>query len=654
MCGIAGLFDPSASLGSEALAQAGRAMTLSLRHRGPDANDVWIDEAAGVLFAHTRLAVVDLSPAGAQPMVSADGRWVIIYNGEVYETEGIRRDLAGAGHAFRGHSDTEVILESIARFGLGATLPRLVGMFAFALWDRQRRCLTLARDRLGIKPLYWGRAGKGFVFGSELKALRGHPHFRPAIDRRALSAYFRFGYVPAPHSIFAGIHKLPPGHTLEISAEFSAGAEPSPAPYWSARAAAAAGAARPLELNDREAADQLEVLLKRAVGSCMLADVPLGAFLSGGIDSSTVVALMQAQSSRPVKTFSIGFREQGYDEAADAKRVAAHLGTEHREFYVGPADALGVVPKLAEMYDEPFADSSQIPTHLVSALARGFVTVALSGDGGDEVFAGYQRYAWADLIARASRPLPLGLRRMAARALNSIAPERWNRLAELLPRGLLPAHLGDKMRKFADILPEPGDQAIYRRLVSNWENPKALLPGVEEADSVLSDAGLSREVGGFVERMQLLDTLSYLPDDILAKVDRASMAVSLEARVPLLDHRLIEFAFALPRRQRVRGGVSKWLLRQVLHRYVPPHLVERPKQGFAMPVGAWLKRELRDWAEDLLSPQSLGQTGIGGADLVRARWAEHIEGRRHWEAQLWVILQYQAWARRWMAGAGAA
>jgi asparagine synthase (glutamine-hydrolysing) len=646
MCGIAGLIDFSAKLAQEPLAQIGRAMTGALRHRGPDDHGVWADAEAGVMLAHTRLSVVDLSPAGAQPMASVDGRWVILYNGEVYETEALKRDVEAAGHAFRGHSDTEIILESIARFGLDATLPRLVGMFAFALWDRQRRVLSLARDRVGIKPLYWGRAGGGYVFASELKALHHYPAFRPAIDQGALAAYFRFGYVPAPRSIFAGIAKVAPGRVVEISAN----GEPTHRAFWSARAVAAQGAAHPLNLSDDEATEQLDELLRRAVRSRMIADVPLGAFLSGGIDSSTVVAMMQAQSARPVATFSIGFREQGFDEAADAKRVAAHLGTEHREFYVGPADALAVVPKLAEMYDEPFADSSQIPTHLVSALARKHVTVALSGDGGDEVFGGYQRYAWADRIWRGAKPFPVSLRRGLARALQMIKPDHWNRLAELAPRGFLPAHLGDKVRKVSEILPLGSDADVYRRLVSQWEDPGALLPGVAEPEGILADATLANDVGGFVERMQLLDTLTYLPDDILTKVDRASMAVSLEARVPLLDHRLIGFAFALPRRFRVRGATSKWLLRRVLHRYVPAHLVERPKQGFAMPVGQWLKGDLRDWAEDLLSPASLAATGIGGADLVRERWAEHVSGRRHWEAQLWVILQYQAWHRRWMGG----
>jgi len=627
VCGLAGFIDLNQSSAPDDMRRVAASMAAALHHRGPDDQGTWVDEAAGIALAHTRLSVVDLSPAGHQPMVSADGRLVIIYNGEVYETDSLRRELEAAGVILRGHSDTEVILESCARWGVAATLNRLVGMFAFALWDRRDRVLCLVRDRLGIKPLYWGRRGPVFLFGSELKALRAHPDFLPEIDRDALASYLRLNYVPAPECIYAGIHKLPPGQVLTLHQ----GGEPTIETYWSAHDVARAGAEQPLALDDNQAEEALDALLRRAVSSRMIADVPLGAFLSGGIDSSTVVALMQAQSTRPVRTFSIGFDESAYNEAEHARAVATHLGTDHTELYVRAADAQAVIPKLCEWYDEPFADSSQIPTYLVSALARRQVTVALSGDGGDEVFAGYTRYFWADWLRRHVLAVPRGERLLAPL------------------RGRLPAHPGDKVHKMAEVLALDSEAAIYRRLVTCWDQSERFVAGARPSRDMLWDQDLARDLPGFFERMQYVDSVTYLPDDILTKIDRASMAVSLEARVPLIDHRVVQFGFALPRPQRVRGGKGKWLLRRVLHRYVPPALVERPKMGFGVPVGQWLRGPLRGWAEELITPARLEESGLTGTGLLRQRWQEHVEGRRNWEPQLWSLLIYLAWYRRWMS-----
>jgi len=640
MCGIAGLW-LGRGAGADMLARTATAMAAILRHRGPDAQTTFIDASAGLAFAQTRLAIIDLSPAGALPMTSANGRFVISYNGEVYETAEIRADLEKRGLRFRGHSDSEVILESCAMSGIAATLPRLIGMFAFALWDKQERQLTLVRDRFGIKPLYYARTDRGFVWGSELKALLAWPDFHPTIDRDALASYFRFNYVPAPASILRGVNKLPPGHFITIGPN-GAG---EPRRWWDLRPLVTAGLTAPSTLSATEAEGELDRLLRRAVGGRMVADVPLGAFLSGGIDSSTVVAQMQAQSVRPVKTFTIGFTEPAFDESTDAEAVARHLGTDHTTLMATPAEAMAVIPDLPEWYDEPFADSSQIPTYLVSRLARTAVTVSLSGDGGDELFAGYVRYGWGDRLCRYLARAPAGVRKLFATALDGVPSGFWDTL-EGLPG--FPRQVAIKAGKLAEIsrLADSGD--VYRRLVSIWPNPQELVSGSAANWGILNDRDLETEIGPIVERMQYLDAITYLPDDILTKVDRASMAVSLEARVPLLDHRVAAFAFSLPRHLRFDGTTGKILLRRVLARYVPRQLFERPKTGFGIPIGEWLRGPLRAWAEDLLQPAALISSGLTPAP-VRQMWSEHLCRGLNRETEIWTVLMYQAWFARWNA-----
>jgi len=639
MCGIAGFLDRQGRGSADTLQRLAQAMGDSLLHRGPDDGGVWTDAPAGLAFAQRRLAVVDLSPMGHQPMVSRSGRFIINYNGEVYNFAEMRRELEGLGKTFRGHSDTEVILEGCEQWGIAATVKRLIGMFAIALWDRESRTLWLARDRMGIKPVYWGMFGDLVLFGSELKALLVHPGWTPEIDRNALAAFMRHNYVPAPYSIYRGVRKLRQGHILTIAP----GEAPREEPFWSLEETVATGKSNLLQnLSDKDATDQLEALLRDAVGRRMIADVPLGAFLSGGVDSSTVVALMQAQSDRPIKTFSIGFHEGAFDEAPHARAVARHLGTDHLDLYVDSRQTLDVIPDLPQWFDEPFADSSQIPTFLVSKLTRNHVTVALSGDGGDELFAGYTRYMLAMKLWRRIGSLPLGLRNAMAGMMRSLPPASWDKIFSLIPAGSRPSHPGDKVWKLASILGET-DDGIYKRLVSHWDQPDSVVIGGHEPAGLLDDPATQRLAPDFLDRMQYLDMATYLPDDILVKVDRASMAVALEARVPLIDHRVVEFSWRLPQHFKLRDGQSKWLLRQVLYRHVPRELIERPKMGFGVPIDSWLRGPLRDWAESLLSAERLKRDGLFDPVPIRAKWAEHLSGRRNWQYLLWDVLMAQAW-----------
>jgi asparagine synthase (glutamine-hydrolysing) len=644
MCGIAGMVDWRAATSADALRSIADAMIETVRHRGPDAGDVWVEAEGGVALGQRRLAIIDLSPGGAQPMHSADRRFVITFNGEIYNYRDIRRELQAAGHSMRSDSDTEVLLEACALWGVEAAIERAIGMFAFALWDRKTRSLTLARDRLGIKPLYYAASPERILFASQLKAFRPAPHWKPTIDEDAVVGYLRHAYIAQPRTIYREAEKLAPGHILTLRQ----GSTSSPKCFWDLRDIAVAGQRRNDPVPDpREAADRLDALLRDSVKLRMIADVPLGAFLSGGIDSSTVVALMQAQSTRAVKTFSIGFHESGYDEAQCAKQVAAHLGTDHTEFYVEPRHALDVIPHLADWFDEPFADPSQIPTYLVSELTRKHVTVALSGDGGDELFAGYNRYVWAERLARAVNLVPRPLRGASAAALRALAPQTWNRLFGFVPAAWRPALPGDKLHKITTLLDNPQPDAIYRRLVSQWERPEEVAAAGREPRGPMWDPTIARDFHDLVPRMQFLDMITYLPDDILTKVDRATMAVGLEGRVPLLDHRVVAYSWSLPLEFKLRGGRSKWLLRQVLDRYVPRSLIDRPKMGFGVPIDAWLRGPLREWAESLLAPARLASDGFVRVEPVRRAWREHLEGSRNWQYPLWTVLMLQAWRARW-------
>jgi asparagine synthase (glutamine-hydrolysing) len=642
MCGIAGFLNGASNEHTRDLGEVSSAMDMSLQHRGPDDHGVWIDESAGVALIHRRLSILDLSPAGHQPMISADGRFVIIYNGEVYSYQPIAAELAASGLKFRGHSDTEAILNSFAVNGIEATLKRMIGMFAIALWDRRDRTLTLIRDRLGIKPLYWAKFGKLFLFGSELKALRAHPGWAPQIDRDAVAAYMRHNYIPAPHTIYQGVHKLEPGTILTLPWQ----REPQISRFWNARTVAHDGTLHPLETGDAELTEQLETLLQDAVSRRMIADVPLGAFLSGGVDSSTVVALMQKARLGKVRTFSIGFDLPGYNEAPHAAAVARHLGTDHTELTVTSSQALDVIPQLPGFYDEPFADSSQIPTYLVSAMTRNHVKVALSGDGGDELFAGYNRYHLTQRFWQALSLMPRSLRTAAAATMTAVRPDRWTSLAAVLPARLRPPQTGDKLYKLAAVLKLDSADALYRRLVSHWE-PSEIVLEAHEPRTIIADETLVKDFPDLLARMQFLDLVTYLPDDILTKVDRASMAVALEARVPLLDHRVVEFSWRLPRNTKVRNNTTKWLLRRVLYRHVPRPLIERPKMGFGIPLGEWLRGPLRDWAETLLDERRLQDAGLLDPGTVRRFWREHLEGGRNWQYLLWNVLMLEAWRERW-------
>lgn len=648
MCGFVGFWDPN-TCGSEHhtenLKIAGQ-MSAQIRHRGPDADGIWRDDGAGLSLAHQRLAILDLSPAGAQPMHSACGRYVLCYNGEVYNHRSIRAEIDATGRspAWRGHSDTETLLAGIALWGLEATLERANGMFALALWDRNKDTLSLARDRMGEKPVYYGISGGVLLFGSELKALREHPAFENHIDRDALAEFLRLGYVPAPRSIYRNIHKLPPAHLIEIG---SASRYLPPArPYWSLEAATRAEP-QDWEASPERAIAALDTQLNEAVISRMEADVPLGAFLSGGYDSSTVVAYMQAARDMPIDTFSVGFDEQHYNEAHHAKAVAAHLGTHHTELYVSAQEALDVVPLLPHMYDEPFADASQIPTFLVSQLARQHVTVTLSGDGGDELFCGYNRHTLGFDLFRKIVTLPKPARSGLAWVLRHTSSHSLEKLQLVLPPDRRVQNIAERLPKLVRMLDVNNELDYYRSAISRIQAPGKFLARQGDADGTVGiiDTKALSAFKGLREQMMFLDMQSYLHDDVLTKVDRASMAVSLEARVPLLDHRLVEFAWQVPIGLKYRDGQGKWLLRQTLYRHVPKSLMDRPKMGFGVPVADWLRGPLRDWAEDLLNPDDLASDGILNVVAVRALWQAHLLGNGDGEFALWNILMFQAWYR---------
>ena len=642
MCGIVGFLSDGNE--EEKKSQILNRLILSIKHRGPDAKGMWSDGAVGIYLGHCRLSIVDLSSRGQQPMSSPSGRFIIVYNGEIYNYKELRSELPGP---FKGESDTEVLLHAIEEWGLITAIKRFVGMFAFALWDRQQQNLYLVRDRLGIKPLYWGWIDSTFVFGSELKALRSFPGFHNSIDRKALTLYLRHNCIPAPFSIYENIFKLLPGTILTLN---TATKKIHTEVYWSPVSVAEMNSKDPFVGTEQEAIDQLHELLLSAVKYRMISDVPLGAFLSGGIDSSTVVALMQAQSEKPIKTFSIGSSIPGYNEAEHAKIVAGHLGTEHTELYVTPEQAMAVIAKLPTLFDEPFSDSSQIPTLLVSHLARKSVTVALSGDGGDEIFAGYNRHLMVPKIQRRIGWLPPWARKRLANSFLVFSPDRWNIIFDQINR-LLPANrqirrAGDNIQKFADILALKTPEAMYEALCSHWKMPGEIVQGGIEPETAISNYVGQVLFADITHKMMLLDMVSYLPDDILTKIDRASMAFGLEARVPLLDHRVVEFAWQLPLAMKIRNNQGKWILRQVLYKYIPREMVDRPKMGFGVPIDSWLRGPLLDWAEELLDERRLTSEGYFNPSPIRKMWGEHLAKKKNWQYHLWDILMFQSWLER--------
>jgi len=616
-------------------------MSKTLAMRGPDGDGCWLDPRFGVALGHRRLAIIDISPTGQQPMVSSDDRLVITFNGEIYNFAEFKSELSRRGHNFRGTSDTEVLIEACREWGVSTIAPKLNGIFAFALWDRQLRELTLVRDQVGVKPLYWAQFGDLLIFGSELKALRAFPYWTPELDRDALAAFQQLGYIPPPRTIYRGVQKLRPGTILS----WKPGQKAQERPYWDLCSVAVNGQSRLLDVSDFDAIAQLDELLGKAVRRQMMSDVPLGAFLSGGLDSSTVVALMQSATSKRVRTFSIGWRDAYFNEANYAKAISAHLGTDHTELYVEPKHALDVIPQIPRWFDEPFGDPSQIPTYLLAAMTRRHVTVALGGDGGDELFGGYGRYFQSLLIHRLTRYAPGWTKDVLSAALQKLPTSFYDSLTSGAAREPYSLQLGHKVHRLASVMDATSPLDVMVRLVSHWRKPVVLGGNAEKAiPSVNMTDGVSNDLA----KMQLWECIGWLPEDVLAKVDRASMAVSLEARVPLLDREVIEFSWRLPFRQKYRNGKGKWLLGKVLERYIPLKLFDRPKLGFGVPIRTWLRGPLVEWCEDLLDASHLKQQGILDVTEVRRKWIEHKSGERNWEHLLWNVLMFEAWHREWM------
>jgi asparagine synthase (glutamine-hydrolysing) len=650
MCGIAGFYDTRAQRSRSEDHKIAQTMTQSLLHRGPDQGGLWQDEDVPLALGHRRLSIQDLSQSGAQPMASPSGRYMMVYNGEIYNVLPLRSALEDLGVTFRGHSDTEVILAGIECWGLGQTLQKINGMFAIALWDKQARMLHFMRDRFGKKPLYIGWAGQSIVFGSELKALRAHPDYSVRINPAAAELFFHYSSIPAPYTIDEKTWQLLPGHSLSLPCDGTASSVEAGTditalmlPYW--QAGSVAQDASKLGLNkdtDQIVLNEFEAILKQSVQERMISDVPLGAFLSGGVDSSVIVALMQTQQSQPIKTYTIGFKEDGFDEAGFAHKVAAHLGTDHHELYVSEADALALIPDLPSMYDEPFADISAIPTALVSRFARQSVTVALSGDGGDEMLGGYNRHIQAPRLWGKLGGWPLPLRRALSGLIESVPSSLWDAALPFRPQA------GTALHKVATLLRQKDERGVYEALCRHWQDAPMLGTAAHSAATLIDRQGDALGDASFAERMMLWDVLSYLPSDILVKGDRASMACGLELRAPLLDQRVYSYVWSLPLHYKIRGGTGKWLLRQVLERYVPSALFDRPKQGFSMPVGAWLRGDLRDWAESLLSAQALEAHGLLDKAGIRRCWQAHLDGQGAHATRLWSVLMFQAWAKKWL------
>ena len=646
MCGICGFYSKSSFKSDEII----KKMNLSIHHRGPDDSGIWQDGNAGIVFGHQRLSIIDPTPAGKQPMHSSSGRLILTYNGEIYNHLEIRSELQEIKSNIKWYSntDTETLVEALDFWGIEVTLKKLVGMFAFAVWDRKLRSLTLVRDRMGEKPIYFGWQGIGdktvFLFGSELKALKVHPEFRGNINNDAIALQLRHNCIPAPYSIYKDIFKLLPGHYLQLKEnDLVKKLLPNPKPYWSLVEVATQGVNKLKSLSANDIEKELEQLLKISIKQQMMSDVPLGVFLSGGVDSSTVVALMQAQSNQPIKTFTIGFNEQEYNEAKYAKEVARYLGTEHTELYVSAEQAMAVIPKLAYIYDEPFSDSSQIPTFLISQLAKKKVTVALTGDGGDEVFCGYNRYILSKNLWNKLTLIPLPLRKNLASGIKSINSQSWNKFFKILPSLNQYTNLDDKVYKIASVLESKTLFDLYYKLISNWQNPNEILLNGKEPRTFLTnyESELTKLDGQ--QQMMLLDSMTYLPDDILVKTDRAAMATSLETRAPFLNHKLLEYAWQIPQPLKLKKTQSKWILRQILYKYIPKKLVERPKVGFGVPIDSWLRGPLKDWAQALLDKTKLRNQGFFNPDSISIKWTEHLSGKKNWQYEIWSILMFQEW-----------
>ena len=640
MCGFSGFFSLSNS--SYNSIELLKSMGLAIQSRGPDSAGEWVDEDYNVGFSHRRLAIVDLSSAGHQPMHSFSKRFVLAFNGEIYNHLDLRKELAteNSNLAWLGHSDTETLLAGFEVWGIQKTIEKCIGMFAFSVWDHHEKSLILGRDRLGEKPLYYGWQGDTFLFGSEMKSLKAHPKFSAEIDRNAITLLLRHNYIAAPHSIYKGINKLLPGCLIKIDGH-DGGDELIE--YWSARKICENVGGVKFKGDANEAVIELETILKASIKQQMVSDVPLGAFLSGGVDSSAVVALMQAQSDIPIKTFTIGFNEDGYNEAVHAKAVAEHLGTDHTELYVTPEEAMAVIPKLADLYDEPFSDSSQIPTYIVAQMAKRNVTVSLSGDAGDELFCGYNRYIMTDRLWGVLSKVPRLLRKVTASLIRLIPVTYWNYFNRILPVSWSMVNLGDKLHKAADVLAAKSSFDLYKGLTSQWNFPEEVVIGGKEPLTAITDPKRRPQLTNNIKQMMALDTISYLPDDILTKVDRAAMGVSLETRVPFLNHKVVEFAWSLPLEFKLRNGIGKWCLKEVLYKYVPKSLIERPKMGFGVPIDSWLRGPLKGWANDLLSEDRLEEEGIFRPKPIRKMWLEHQSGKRNWQDQLWNVLMFQSW-----------
>jgi len=650
MCGING-FLTSVNTNELDLNKVLNDCTDKIIHRGPDSNGFWVDSTKGIYLGHRRLSIVDLSPTGAQPMSSNGGRYIICLNGEIYNHLELRNELSlcsttNSTIIWKGSSDTETLINCFEVWGIEATLKKTTGMFAFSLWDSYTDELTIGRDRFGEKPLYYGWQESTFFFSSELKSIKSNSLFKSEIDRNALELYVKYAYVPAPYSIYKNIYKLSPGSFLTVSLNSK---NSKPSVYWSSLDQMMDSYEKPYTGNKNQAVEQLNSTLTSAVKKQMMADVPLGAFLSGGIDSSVIVAIMQSLSNVPIKTYTIGFKEDDYNEAHYAKNVAEHIGTDHTELYVTEKDALNVIPQLPYFYDEPFADSSQIPTYLVSKLASESVTVSLSGDAADELFGGYNRYLFANNLWKKIAIFPIGLRQIVSKLLTSVTPQTYNSFYKFLSFGASfnkKRNIGDKIHKAMGIITSSSNLELYDRIISSWYTPSSIVIGGEDVFA-LKEA-VPSQINKFdpISKMMAMDLISYLPDDILCKVDRAAMATSLETRVPFLDHSVMQFAWSLPLDYKIFDNKTKWVLREVLYKYVPKKLIDRPKMGFGVPIDTWLRGDLRDWAEKLLNEDRLLQEGFFNPKLIRKKWEEHLSGKRNWQQQLWVILMFQSWLEK--------